>query len=79
MSKVCALSNKKPQTGHNVSHSERKTKRRYLPNISKKKVTDPATGKTVKIKISTRAQRTLTKNPAKYAKAFKKILRKKGI
>ena len=78
MSKVCQLSNQGPQVGNNVSHSERKTRRRFLPNISKKKVTDPLTGKTVSIRISTRAQRTLMKNPAKFAKSFKKILAKKG-
>ena len=77
MSKVCTLSKKGPQVGNNVSHSERKTRRRFLPNLSKKRITDPATGKTVRIRISTRAQRTLLKNPSKYAKTLKKILKKK--
>lgn len=78
MSKVCQLSNQGPQTGNNVSHSERKTRRRFLPNLAKKKVTDPLTGKSVTIKISTRTQRTLMKNPAKFAKAFKKLMAKKA-
>jgi large subunit ribosomal protein L28 len=77
MSKVCQLSHKGPQTGNNISHSELKTRRRFLPNVSKKRVTDPLTGKTVKIKISTRAARTLLKTPSKYAAEFKKILAKK--
>ena len=33
MAKVCAVTGKKPMSGHNVSHSNRKTKRRFLPNL----------------------------------------------
>jgi len=33
MTKVCEKCGKKPMTGHNVSHSHRKTKRRFLPNL----------------------------------------------
>ena len=50
MSKVCKVTGKGPTTGHNVSHSNRKTKRRFLPNIMKKKVLNPATGKMEKMK-----------------------------
>ena len=33
MSRVCEITKKKPMVGHNVSHSEIKTKRRFLPNL----------------------------------------------
>lgn len=33
MSKICASCGKKPSTGNNVSHSQRHTKRRWLPNL----------------------------------------------
>ncbi|MCD5397832.1 50S ribosomal protein L28 [candidate division NPL-UPA2 bacterium] len=35
MSKVCDICGKEPSTGHNVSHSHRKTKRRWLPNLQR--------------------------------------------
>jgi len=37
MSRVCQLTGKRPIAGNNVSHSNRKTKRRFLPNLHKKK------------------------------------------
>jgi large subunit ribosomal protein L28 len=38
VSKVCDICGKKPITGHNVSHSHKLTKRRWLPNLQKIKV-----------------------------------------
>lgn len=77
MSKVCQLTGKGPQVGHNVSHSERKTKRRFLSNVSKRTIIDPQTGKKIKLKISTRALRTLVKNPGKFSKQLAKLAAKK--
>ncbi|HNM27742.1 MAG TPA: 50S ribosomal protein L28, partial [Saprospiraceae bacterium] len=37
MSKVCDLTGKKPITGNHVSHSNRKTKRRFYPNLQTKR------------------------------------------
>ncbi|MFH1375337.1 MAG: 50S ribosomal protein L28 [Patescibacteria group bacterium] len=37
MSKICNLCGKRPVAGHNVSHSKRRTKRRFLPNLVSKK------------------------------------------
>jgi large subunit ribosomal protein L28 len=78
MSRVCQLSGKGIGVGHNVSHSERKTRRKFNPNVSKKTVVDPLTGTKLRIKISTRAQRTLLKNPAKFRRQLKKLVSKKG-
>lgn len=77
MSKVCQLTGKRPGIGHNISHSNRKTLRRFNPNIITKKLVDPLTGKSYHLKISIRAQRTLLKNPKKFAVQLKKIAAKK--
>ena len=77
MSQVCELTGKRPQVGNNVSHSNRKTRRRFNPNLTTKKIIDPATGKTVRIKISIRAQRTLLKNPGKFRAQIAKLAAKK--
>lgn len=61
MAKVCKLTGKTPLTGNNVSHSNRKTKRRQAPNLQKKRIMNPATGKMETIQISTRGMRTLEK------------------
>ena len=59
MSRRCQITGKGPLTGHNVSHSQRKTKHRWMPNLVEIKLKQGT--KTVKIKLSTRALRTLCK------------------
>ena len=61
MSRVCQLTGKRPITGNNVSHSNRKTKRRFLPNLIKKKFYIPETDQWVTLKISTSALRSINK------------------
>ena len=61
MSRICQLTGKKPQFGHNVSHSNRKTNRRFLPNIQKVSLPSEALGRNVPMKVSTRALRTVLK------------------
>ena len=61
MSKVCQLTGKRPLTGNNVSHSNRKTKRRFLPNLQKKRFFIPETGEWIVLKVSTSALRTINK------------------
>ncbi len=41
MSKVCTVCGKKPSTGYNVSHSQRHTKRRWLPNLQSVRISTP--------------------------------------
>lgn len=48
MSRECEICGKKPITGHNVSHSHRKTKRRWLPNIQKTTIVVDGVEKKVK-------------------------------
>ncbi|MFH1284051.1 MAG: 50S ribosomal protein L28 [Candidatus Peregrinibacteria bacterium] len=65
MSRVCAITGKKPSTGNNRSHALNATKRRFCPNLVTKKIFDPKTGRTKRMKISTSALRTLDKRSTK--------------
>lgn len=76
MSKVCDLTGARPSSGHTVSHSNLKTKRRFVPNLIKKSVVDTKTGKKVELRITARALRTLSKNPKKYADQIHAIAKK---
>ncbi len=61
MPKVCQLTGKRPIVGNHVSHSNHKTKRRFLPNLQKKRFYIPETEQWVTLKISTHALRTINK------------------
>jgi len=61
MSKVCQITGKRPISGHNVSHSNVKTKRKFKPNIIKKRFFIPETDEWVTLKISVAALRTINK------------------
>lgn len=63
MSKVCEVTGRRPAAGNNVSHSNRKTKRRFLPNLFKKKFIDPETGEKFTATVSAKGIKTMTKNP----------------
>ncbi len=61
MSRVCQLSGKRPITGNNVSHSNRRTKRRFLPNLVTKRFFIPEKNQWVTLKVSTSSLRTINK------------------
>ncbi len=61
MSRICELSGKRPITGNHVSHSNKKTKRRFLPNLQKKRFFIPETGEWVTLKVSTSVIKTINK------------------
>lgn len=61
MSRICQLTGKRPISGNNVSHSNRKTKRRFLPNLVKKRFYVPETDQWVTLKISAKALRNINK------------------
>jgi large subunit ribosomal protein L28 len=52
MSRVCDLTGKGPMTGHTVSHSNIKTKRRFLPNLFNVTMMSDALGRNVKLRVS---------------------------
>ena len=57
----CALTGKKVQFGNNVSHSKRRTRRQFKPNIQKVALASSALGCDVSLKICTRTLRTIQK------------------
>jgi large subunit ribosomal protein L28 len=59
MSRRCELTGVGPMTGHNVSHSNIKTKRRFLPALAPASLQSESLGQTFKLKISNAARRTL--------------------
>ena len=61
MSRVCELTGKKPMVGHTVSHSNIKTKRRYLPNLVDVTVHSDSLGRSFAARISAAALRTVDK------------------
>ena len=62
MSKVCQITSKRPLVGNNVSKSHIKTKRRQLPNLQTKKIFVPELNRSVRLKISTSAMKSIDKN-----------------
>ena len=62
MSRVCQITGKKVMVGNNVSHSNRKTKRKFNPNLQTKKFFIPESGEWITLKVSTSALRTIDKN-----------------
>lgn len=62
MSRVCQITGKRPQVGNNVSHANNKTKRKFYPNLQKKRFFIPEEDKWVTLKVSTSAIRTINKN-----------------
>jgi large subunit ribosomal protein L28 len=61
MSKRCQLSGKGIQVGHRVSHSNIKTKHRFLPNLQKKRFWSPDLKKFITLRVSTATIRTIDK------------------
>lgn len=62
MSRVCDLIGIAPQFGHNVSHSNRRTNRRFDPNLQKVTFYSDTLRRKVSLRISTRALRTVQKH-----------------
>ncbi len=73
MAKRCRLTGKGPLSGNRVSHSHKKTRRRQLPNIQKKRLYIPELDRWVRVKLSVRALRTVTR------KGLLKFLKDEGL
>ncbi len=76
MSRVCQITGKKVMVGNNVSHSNRKTKRRFYPNLQKKRFFVEEDGSFITLRVSASAIRTINKLGVKAAIAQAK---EKGI
>lgn len=59
MSRRCELSGKGVMTGHNVSHSNIKSKRRFLPNLNQVTLLSDSLGRSFRFRISASALRTV--------------------
>ena len=62
MSRVCELTGKRPMAGNNVSHAVNKTRRRFLPNLQRTSLYSDSLGEMVRLRLSTRAIRTIEHN-----------------
>ena len=61
MSRKCVITGKKPLSGNNVSHAHNKTRRAQLPNIQNKRIFVPELDRFVRLRVSTRALRSISK------------------
>lgn len=61
MARKCQLTGIKPLSGHNISHAHNVTNRWQKPNLQTKKIYVPELGRSVRLKLSTRALRTIDK------------------
>ncbi|MBE9488638.1 MAG: 50S ribosomal protein L28 [Bacteroidetes bacterium] len=75
--RICQITGKRAQSGNNVSHSHKKTKRTFAPNLRTKRFFLEEEGRWVTLKVSAHAMRTINKNglsaTLKGAKALNKI------
>ena len=62
MARVCQVTGKKPIVGNTVSHSNIKTKRRFLPNLQTKRFFFVEEDRWITMKVSSEAIRTISKN-----------------
>lgn len=62
MSKRCEVSGTGPMTGHNVSHANNRTNRRFMPNLQSKRIWVPELKRFVNVKLTSKALKTITKN-----------------
>jgi len=76
MSRVCQITGKRAMVGNNVSHSKRRTKRRFDVNLFKKKFYLPDEDRWVQLTVSAAGMRTINKKGLKVALAEAK---EKGI
>ncbi|MEJ8568801.1 50S ribosomal protein L28 [Elongatibacter sediminis] len=61
MSRVCQVTGKRPITGNNVSHSNIKSKRRFLPNLHNHRFWVESENRWVKLRVSTKGLRIIDK------------------
>ena len=76
MSRKCQITGVGPIAGNSISHAHNKSKRRFLPNIQKKKIWVQELNRFVSIKLSTSALKTIAK---KGTAELAKMIREKKI
>lgn len=73
MSKICQITGKRPLVGHKVSHSNIKSKRRFLPNLQKKRFFLPSANQWITLRLSAKAIRDINKI------GLEEVLQREGI
>ncbi|MDD2537814.1 MAG: 50S ribosomal protein L28 [Bacteroidales bacterium] len=76
MARVCQVTGKKRMVGNNVSHSKRRTKREFAPNLKTKRFWSEEEGRFITLKVSAAGIRTINKNGLA---ATLKASREKGL
>ena len=76
MARTCDLTGKRRLVGNKVSHAKNRTKMRQQVNLQTKRVFDPESGETIKLRLSTSAIRTLDKigSLSKFLRKYKHLL-----
>jgi large subunit ribosomal protein L28 len=62
MARVCQVTGKAPMTGNNISHANNKTKRRFLPNLQRRRFWVDSENRWVSLRLTNAALRTIDKN-----------------
>jgi large subunit ribosomal protein L28 len=62
MTRKCEVTGKTVMSGNNVSHSNRKTKRRFLPNLKRMRFRSDILDQDIRLRVSTRAIKTIEKH-----------------
>jgi large subunit ribosomal protein L28 len=62
MARVCQVTGKSPMTGNNISHANNKTKRRFLPNLQRRRFWVETENRWVSLRLTNAALRTIDKN-----------------
>jgi large subunit ribosomal protein L28 len=62
MARVCQVTGKRPMVGNNVSHANNKTKRRFLPNLQRRRFWVESENRWVSLRLTNAALRTIDKN-----------------
>ena len=62
MARVCQVTGKGPTVGNRVSHANNKTKRRFLPNLQRRRFWVESENRWVSLRLTTNALRTIDKN-----------------
>ena len=62
MARVCQVTGKRPMVGNNVSHANNKTKRRFLPNLQRRRLWVESENRFVSLRLTNAALRTIDKN-----------------
>jgi large subunit ribosomal protein L28 len=62
MARVCQVTGKAPMVGNNVSHANNKTKRRFMPNLQRRRIWVESENRYINLRLTTAALRTIDKN-----------------